>query len=84
MPVPPNNAKTETVDCKFVVKEGTAGPFLAIELLGNTPSMLVGMQLSLKFRKELNIDSATQTADELNKSINRLSVLTFTSLEGLK
>ena len=84
MPNPPNNAKTATVDCKFVVKEGTAGPFLAIELLGEKPSMLVGLQLSLNFREELNIDSATRMAGELNKSISRLSVLTFTSLEGLK
>jgi len=78
------NAKTEAVDCKFIVKEGASGPFLAIETLGDAPLMLTGVHLNLHFRNDPDIEQATQIAKELNKNIKRLSVLTFTSIEELK
>jgi hypothetical protein len=47
-------AKTETAPCTFVVKEGTRGPYLALELLGDVP-VLRDTLLFLNFRHEMNI-----------------------------
>jgi hypothetical protein len=79
-----SNAKTEMVDCKFKIFEGANGPFLEIILLGDTPLMLEGVHLSLHFRNKPDFEQAQEIADEMNKTISRLSVLTFTSLDDLK
>jgi hypothetical protein len=54
-------AKTETARCKFVVKEGTHGPFLLLELLGDVP-MLGDALLYLNFQQEMTIEKAQALA----------------------
>jgi hypothetical protein len=75
-------ATTETVACKFVVKETKNGtPFLTIKLLGKVPLMLVGNLLCLHFWRPQSLGHAQAVAQELNDRFERLSIMHFTSLD---
>lgn len=76
-------ATTETVECKFVAKEGTDGPFLAVELLNVVPVMLTGLKLHLNLNGNPDFDQAADIARELNRRVGSISVVRFTSLSGL-
>jgi hypothetical protein len=76
-------AKTETATCKFAVKEGTRGPFLELELLGDVP-ILGDALLSLHFQHEMTIEKAQALAGQLNATIATMSIMASRSFRGLE
>lgn len=76
-------ATTDTVQCKFTVKEGDKAPLLAIEFLGDTPVTLTGLHLYLSLKSGSDIIAAQELARQLNQKIDRLSVLRLMPLENL-
>ena len=78
-------ATTETVACKFIAKETENGtPYLAIEYLGRKPLMFEGNFLSLHFLREQTIEEAQAMANYMNQKFERISVMHFTSLDGIR
>jgi hypothetical protein len=78
-------ATTETVACKFTVKEtGSGTPYLAIEFLGQVPLMLVGNHVSLHFSRDQSIERAQEVAQQMNDLFERVSIMHFTSIDELK
>jgi hypothetical protein len=74
-------AETDTVACKFVVKETADGrSFLKIELLGKTPRPLTGLHLHFNFEDAPDIGEAEAIARRMSREISALSVTNYTSL----